>query len=900
MKIIFLPIACVLSLSLFHPSANAQNPNPNPEGTPVPNPLPTPTPLPNVTPAPTPAPNATPAPASTPVATPIPTPTVTPTPTPAPPKTIGELTKGYDKTEGLFTVYRKVENNRQKILAEIREDQIGPLFMLQSTYASGGAYISAGRPARDLLWRFKRTPDDRLIFSTPNIWYRSDDPNLTNALERGFPDAYLQAFSIMAKDSEKATVLIDFSALFSGTVTGLNTALDPTGPFKAILDSYALDSELSFVERIRNFTTNLVVDANFNYKRVSRGSSGDDETLADPRTLPIKVVFNIYSIEQKSSYRPRLADPRVGYFVNGQLQSRRTGFESLDYTRKDPRVIYINRWNLQKKNPGLPISEPVKPIVFYIDKSVPQRFRRAVRDGILSWNKAFERIGFRGAIQVKEQLPDDYDHADMRFNTLRFVTTPPTSGSATAVALLRENPLTGEIINAAITIDSNWARFAFREKVDVVNPISSQSPLLESGHIHESGVACALPNLIPDPRFDDEKYVEQQLQTTTAHEMGHILGLRHNFLGSTLHSPEALADPAKVKRDGIAASVMDYVGFNVFGLKTKTDLLMLGPGKYDLWAVEYGYTPFTVQNEAAGLRKIAARSSEPGHVYYGDEVADEYDPTIVRYDLSSDPLTYTQKSLGVTRELLRNLPKIELKDGESYARFTRRMRALIRTQARDGGIAARFIGGFRIRRVVKGDNSKNEPFTPVPISQQRRAMQILATEFFAQGAISVPREYLSKTSADPFSFSDAGADAAFPIRDDITKMRGSLLNALFSDGRLNRIIEGEWKFPYQVLTLREMFPSVRRSIWGDLNPKTAFDTLQRDLAKRHLMILIELATDKRAGSPADARLLAIAELRTLKVALSAPRKGSPDALSRLFFADSLRRIDAALRKRPDA
>ena len=896
-------------LALFSP-LYAQTPDPTPprpEPTPAPSPTATPFPLPNptptATPLATPTPNGTPAP-QTPAPQTAPTPTATPaaTPTPAPPKTIEELTKGYDKIEGVFTLYRKVENNRQRLLAEVREEQIGPLWMLQSTFSTGGANLGAGRPARDLLWKFRRTPDERLILSTPNIWYRTDDPNLQNAIERDFPESYLAVFPILATDKEKKRVLIDFARLFDGSVTGLNTALEPPGPLRAIFDAYVLDPELSFIETIRNFPENLVVEANYNYKRTSRGSLGDSNTLADARTVPVRVVFNIYPLVQNTGYRPRLADPRVGYFINGQLSARRTGFEKLDYTRKDPRVIYINRWNLQKKNPAAPLSEPVKPIVFYLDKSIPQRFRRAMRDGLLSWNPAFERIGFRGAIQVRETLPDDYDHADMRFNTLRFVASSPTEGRAFAVALLRENPLTGEIINASITIDANFARAAFREKVDVVNPISGSPISAEKApeiHYH-NGVACSMPHQIPDPRFDDEKYVEKQLQSTISHEMGHILGLRHNFLASVFHSPQALRDPQKVRQHGISASVMDYVGFNVFGLETKTELLQIGPGKYDFWAIEYGYTPFSPSREAAGLKQIAARSTEPGHAYYGDEAADNYDPTVARFDLSSDPLAYAQKSLGVTRELIRKLPQNDPKTGESYARFTRRLRALIRAQARDASIAARFVGGFRIRRVVAGAPRNSEPFTPISAAQQRRALEILSREIFAPGAFAIPPQYLSKTSADPFDFSDAGADAAFPLRDDIANTRGAILNSLFTVERLNRLSNGNWKFRGQVLPMSELFSGTRRAIWGDLGPKSALDTLQRDLAFRHLTLLTELATDKRVGAPLDARLLAIAELKALKAALSAPRKTSPDQLSRLFFEDALRRIDIALRRRPEA
>lgn len=877
---------------------------------------PTPAPVPTVTPTPAPTPSSTPVPSSTPpvqdprrddtpvqtapqvAATPAPSPT--PTPTPAP-KTIDDLTKGFDKSEGVFTLYRKVENNRQRLLAEIKESQIGPLFVLQSTYATGnGERITAGRPARDLVWRWKRTPDDRLIVAVPNLWFRATDPNLKTAVERDFPDAYLDVFPILASNKERKTVLIDFASFFDGSITGLNTALEPNGPLRGVVDAYVLDPELSFVERLRSFPTNLVVEANYHFKRVARGQGESSETQADPRSLPVKVVFNVYDLPQ-TNYRPRLADPRVGYFINGQLSARRTGFETFDDdSRADPRVVYINRWNVQKSQPNAALSAPIKPIRFYLDTTVPRRYRRVMREGILGWNAAFERIGIKGAIEVLDApvgKDAEYDHADMRFNTLRWVASPPTNSGAYAVALLRENPLTGEILNASVTVNANFARLAFQEKQEIVDPLDASS----TKHAHEGDehFVCEWPMQIVDPRFTDEKYVDDLLRALVAHEFGHILGLRHNFLGSTFHSPQSLANPIKVKREGVSASVMDYVGFNVFGLKTGAPLFMQGPGVYDNWAIEYGYKPLS-SNERAGLKAIAARSDEPGLAYYGDEVADNYDPTVVRYDLSSDPLTYAQTSFATTRELLRTLGNRHPKSGESYFQFTRRLRGLIRGKGRDAAIAARFVGGSRVRRVVNDGNKSQgrAPFSPVPASQQKRALELLNQEIFAAKAWAIPQGYLSQTAPDPYDFDDPAADAAFPIRDDVARLRANILNGMFASTRLSRLSNAEWKFPGQTLSLREMFPTVRRGVWGELRSSTKYSALERELAREHLKILTDLATDKRPDAPGDARLIATAELRSLQSALSAPRKSSPDSLTRLFFADALRRIDAALQKKP--
>lgn len=342
-----------------------------------------------------------------------------------------------------------------------------------------------------------------------------------------------------------------------------------------------------------------------------------------------------------------------------------------------------------------------------------------------------------------------------------------------------------------------------------------------------------------------------------------------------------------MRANNVSASIMDYVGFNVFGLRTKAPLFSSGPGKYDFWAISYGYTP----NEKS-IKAIANRNGEPGLQYYGDELADNYDPTNVRYDLSTDPLAYAEKSFGVTRYLLQTLGKRGPKTGESYAFFTRRLRSLLSALTTDADNTQRFIGGYRVRRVVKGDKVKVEPFTPVPLAQQKRALDLMNRFVFDESVWRVPQSYLTKTSPDLLDISDQSADNAFPIRDQITSLRSGLLADLFAPSRLSRLSNGAFKFPGQTLPLPSLFSSARTRVWGNIAPTTVYGALQRDLARNHLQILLSLAGDRVTSVPNDARLLAQGDLKTLRSKLILTARSSPDQFTRLFAQDSVRRIDA--------
>gem|GEM_PF-5329877 len=373
-----------------------------------------------------------------------------------------KATKNLPKTEGAFTFYTR----KKDILLELPEDRVGRLFLFQATLHTGASEgAQAGDPVNmasiDAL-RFDRD-DDQLILVKPNLKTRgvTGDP-LNAANDRSAPEAFLGNYRIEQTHPEKGLLLVNVTGLFQGEVIRLGETLNSGVP-----GQFSFDREKSRIDRVKSFPENSVVRMLLHFQGSGSASNmgilellglAPKNSLADPRSLPIKVTYNLW-YRKDNGYRPRAADPRVGYFTEDFVDLAK-------FWQDDRTTRWITRFDLRKKNPGAELSEPVKPIVWTLDNSIPDRYRPAFRRGILFWNKAFERLGFKDAIQVRDQPDDpDYDHADGRFNVIRLTMTPD---SGYAVAQARNDPFTGEILNAAITFDANMVRAAWQEYRDIV------------------------------------------------------------------------------------------------------------------------------------------------------------------------------------------------------------------------------------------------------------------------------------------------------------------------------------------------------------------------------------------------------------------------------------------------
>ncbi len=392
------------------------------------------------------------------------------------------------------------------------------------------------------------------------------------------------------------------------------------------------------------------------------------------------------------------------------------------------------------------LSEPKEPIVFWIDRTVPEKYRAAVRDGILEWNKAFEKIGFKDAIVVKQQDQDGaIDTFDARHSTVRwFVSTD--AGFAIGPSMV--DPRTGEILNAQVAIPEDWSR---------VNRtfLSEQAPSAwPASDVHEASLdsdgrlctyaADALSEMqfgldLLAERGEIEPEVPKPTRSSTrrSRPSSCTRWATRSGCGTTSgRRPSIRLRRSRTRRGagniGISGSVMDYNPLNI-AVKGEAQGMYFEPtiGPYDYWAIEYAYRPLPKETEADELAKIAARgATDPLLAFSSDEEAiAALDPDASRFDLGSDPLVYLQKRLMVSQELWQRLQTKRLKPGESYDVLRRTFDAGFRQFGRSAALTAKYVGGVHYVRDFAG--TANLPLTPVPPAKQRAALNLIATGIFA-------------------------------------------------------------------------------------------------------------------------------------------------------------------------
>jgi hypothetical protein len=565
----------------------------------------------------------------------------------------------------------------------------------------------------------------------------------------------------------------------------------------------------------------------------------------------------------------RVADDRLGHFVAHR-------FEFSDDIAAFPDVYYVKRWRLEKKDPDSELSEPKKPIVYWLDRNIPEKYRESVKEGILEWNKAFEKIGFKDAIRVEVQPENaDFDTADGRHSSVRWVVRDVPG--ALAIGPSRADPRTGEILDADIEIEDGWTRVPRRqasEQFPARLPVpADDETFCQYGDVAFDELAFALDVLVargdiaPDGP-EAEAYVKATLKDVVTHEVGHTLGLQHNFRASTIYSQKQLSDPGFTHTHGISGSVMDYNAINLsLQSDPQGDYVMHGLGPYDYWAIEYAYKPIAQEREKVELDKIASRSTEPQLAFGNDfdagfgGTAEGMDPQVNRRDIGSDPLEYASRRLKLSRELWDRLQARDLKPGESYEMLRRNFLAGLTQVGNATTIAAKYVGGVVYVRDHAG--SGREPFTPIPAERQREALRQIADGLLSVDSFRLRPEFVRRLTVNQFDRWHSGDSDMNAINPDISltsrmlSMQRSVLDHLMSDQVATRIEEGAYRETRAARSFRlsELYDTLQNAIWSELKTGRDISVFRRNLQREHLKRVASTLIRPSYTMQADARAL---------------------------------------------
>lgn len=848
---------------------------------------------------------------------------------------VEDLVKKMEVKKGFFTLFKKEE----ELYALIESSQFKQPFFLAITI-SGGIYAGMQWDEMVVYWDVQ---DKNLLLIRPDLRHRAPKTTFEEVVKRTYPSTIIRALPIIAKDGND--VLVDFSEIFKSDLAGV-------GPLAAFLldGSVHLNRQLSQWSKVKVFPYNVELEVQAAFTGPSQGESANWTDQTDgSRTQKLGIHFSLSQIPE-TEYKPRKADTRVGYF-NTAMKDYSQKYESRTTFQR-----YIHRWNIEKADSSLEMSPPKKPIVFYIEKNVPYRFRRYVREGILEWNKAFEKIGIVDAVVVRQQTETDFadlDAEDVRYNFFRWT----THDMGFAAGPSRVHPLTGEILDADIIFDDSILRYdsqqhfyftstamlgemdpkfqsmftKFSEKIllqkyDKEEAIHSKamqkvmqwtnkrgcaSCMFSYGMSHQLAMAQVFINSKGEKKMPEE-FVGTVVKEVVTHEVGHTLGLYHNFKGSSWRPLTEIN--SEKKPEDTSGSIMDYnpINFVPKGM-AQGHYVPRAIGPYDYWTIEYGYK-ISDESDDKILPEIAKRAPENGLAYGNDLYASilDPDPLLIRWDLGDDPIAYAKLRLTLVQELRKDLLERVVAEGEDFYPVRKNFNVLLRDQLYSAVLAARYIGGESLYWDHKGDPKARPPFVVVSAIKQREALQFLSETIFSENAFQFSPELLNHLAPGTWwhwQSDELNVWASYPLHENILMIQFFVLFTLVNPINLERIHNAPLKVSGQdVFTLSELLDGITKTIWASMDKNiekqfTAQEPLisstQRNLQRLYINLWIYyfILDNAMFMIPEDARTIAWKNLNDLskKIEVVLQKKDLIDPTTLAHLLDSQARIQAALK-----
>lgn len=830
-------------------------------------------------------------------------------------KAFEDVIKDAKKLSGLFNLYSKDDS----LYMEILPSQIGKKFLYVPTIWRSVGYGGSGAYIQEKVFTWEKLAKKVLLKFVNTRYTAGKTGEYKRSMKNVVPETIVHAFKIESTPHKKRkSILINLDGCFLGDMIKLGNRFSRNPKHR-----YSVDPKRTFWGKIQTFPKNVELEVRYT---IASSKPQYTPSVPDSGAFTLNVRYSISLLPEKNGFKSRLADDRVGYFLTNRIDFDKTGLEGST-------VRFINRWHLEKKDPNAVVSEVKKPVVFWLENTIPRNLRKAIRDGVLEWNKAYEKAGLKNAIVVK-QMPDDakWDPADIRYNTIRWVVALTGSGGG-AFGPSRVNPLTGEILDADVVLygPTHWNLPYFSLYAPLgsgMNPMNQTLPGFQNPWLEDSvnmGMQrdMAIVQMLADGRIssiDDvpESFLYQYYKMLACHEVGHTLGLRHNFKGSTTIALKDLHNEKLTRKKSIGNSIMEYLPANLAAKGVKQgEYYQTTIGAWDYWVIEYGYKPFAQGiNEGKELEKIAQRAGRPQLIYGTDEDAYDFsgysisvDPTCVTWDIGDDPLGYSEQEVKRVRQLWKQLEKRTLFKGESYVYLRNSFYGTLRLYYRAMTRLVKWLGGMYHTRSHVGDPNGTQPFRVVEFDKQRRAFDIIKKNLLSPGNFSFQPSFLNRLQSNVYfdwdnfrnliqMMNSGNYTRDFSLTAYLKVLYRQITRMLYDPLRLQRILDNEGRVngkSGKVLSLGKYMEELHHSVWQEVFKNAPIAKERRILQRIVLKHLTGMLLSPKNPIPGDALSVTRYQLKKLKTDIDTYIfKAKPGVLTRAHLENCKDSIHKAL------
>jgi hypothetical protein len=780
------------------------------------------------------------------------------------------ITKDVKTLPGVFLVHRAGD----KLYFELPKEALGRLMLwtIEVVKApSGQGWGGKSLGSRVVRWERR---GNKVFMWNVSFEKRADGKAVQRAVDSADSASIILAFNAEAEGKDRS-VVINVTNMFAGNVPDFPVT-------RAVSGASGVDDARSYIDTVSAFPTNIEARALLTFRS---GGGGGLPGLGIPggrggaggggRSQTAVLHHSLVMLPERPMIG-RHFDPRVGYFTRSfeDYGSRRGWMEKKQY---------IARFRLEKKDPTADVSEPVKPIVFYLSREVPEKWRPYLKKGVEDWRPAFEKAGFKNAIVCKEAPSEreapDWNAEDARYSVIRWVADPTQNAMGPHV----HDPRSGEIISAHIIF---WH--------DIVK-------LVQLWYFVECGGADPRVTRLP---LSDE-IIGECLRYVSCHEVGHTLGLRHNHRASQAFTTAQLRDPKFADKHGTVASIMSYGRFNyVAQPEDKVGHFIPRVGAYDVFAIEWGYRPIkgvkAPEDERAALDEWAARQlKEPWLRFGGEDGPATVDPTVLTNNIGSDALEATALGLKNLDRVLDKLVPGTTTLGEDYTLLKEAYDSVLLHRRIWFSAVTKQVGGVVESRTLGGRGG--EAFARVPAEQQQKAVR-----FLLDYAFTTPKKLLNPAVVNRIKYNG--------VADEIAGQQRSLLQGLLSGARFQRLMDAEVLDNGKSYTALQFLTDVQDGVWSELKPsQPQVGALRRALQRAYLEHIKSELSGKAESAPVvfprrgvrlggggggagtDFRAVARYCLESLREQIESALTRARDPMTRVHLLDCKKEIQAILK-----